>query len=58
MLCTLIVVPGISSAALLYEHTTDEWREILAIPENTTMLTGLQITLSISPDQYYLPQDS
>ncbi|MDD1729908.1 MAG: hypothetical protein LUQ50_12665 [Methanospirillum sp.] len=58
MLFTLIVVPGISSAALLDEHTTDEWREILAIPENTTMLTGLQITLSISPDQYYLPQDS
>lgn len=55
---TLILTSGIVSGVSLTEHTTEEWRSILAVPDNSTMLTGLQITLAISPDQYYLPQGS
>jgi hypothetical protein len=50
----LITVSGVASGASLNEHTTDEWRSILAIPNSSTMLTGLQIYIAISPDQYYL----
>lgn len=57
-LITLILVSGTVSAISLKEHTTEEWQSILAIPDNNTMLTGLQITLAIRPDQYYLPQGS
>ena len=55
---TLVLTSGIVSGVSLTEHTTEEWRSILAVPDNSTMLTGLQITLAISPDQYYLPQGS
>ena len=57
-LITLILISGTASAISLKEHTTEEWQSILAIPDNSTMLTGLQITLAIQPDQYYLPRGS
>ncbi|HWQ64615.1 MAG TPA: hypothetical protein VN429_09385 [Methanospirillum sp.] len=57
-LITLILVSGTASAISLKEHTTEEWQSILAIPDNSTMLTGLQITLAIRPNLYYLPQGS
>ncbi len=57
-LATLILLSGTVSGVSLTEHTTDEWRSILAVPDNSTMLTGLQITLTVSPNTYYLPQGS
>ena len=55
---TLIAGSGISSGALLTEHTTEEWRSILAVPDSSAELTGLQISLAIDPDQYYQHQGS
>ncbi|MFH0968844.1 MAG: hypothetical protein V1862_14290 [Methanobacteriota archaeon] len=50
-----ITFSGVSSSAVTDEHTVDEWRAILAVPPGSGMLTGLQIALTINPDQYYFP---
>lgn len=50
-----ITLSGVSSGAVSGEHTTDEWRSILSVPSDGGIRTGLQISLTIDPDQYYLP---
>ena len=40
------------------EYTVEEWKTILAVGEGEGRLTGLQITLSIDPDRYYLPVET
>lgn len=51
----LMTISGVSSGAVTGEHTIDEWKAILDVPSDSGKLTGLQISLSIDPDQYYLP---
>ncbi len=45
-----------SLAALQAEHTADEWRSILSVSGDDGKVTGLQITLTIEPDEYYLQE--
>jgi hypothetical protein len=55
MITLLIALSGISSGFLASDHSTDEWRTILAVPEGEGLLTGLQLSLDITPDMYYMP---
>jgi hypothetical protein len=57
LLC-IILATGIwtTSGALPGEHTADEWRSILAVTEDDRWLTGLQIGIAITPNQYYLTE--
>jgi len=46
---------SISTGAVTDEHTVGEWQSILAVDDDMTVMTGLQISLAINPDEYYLP---
>jgi hypothetical protein len=52
-LISIITLNGISSGAVTVEHTADEWKSILAVPPDSGTLTGLQVVLTIDPNQYY-----
>lgn len=55
MITILFMLPGPVIGAVTDEHTIDEWRSILAVDDKQGRLTGLQLSLAIEPDRYYLP---
>lgn len=51
----VMITISISTGAVTDEHTVGEWQSILAVDDDMTVMTGLQISLAINPDEYYLP---
>ncbi len=51
----VMTVSSISTGAVTDEHTVGEWQSILAVDDEQGKMTGLQLSLAINPDEYYLP---